>query len=379
VIAVSVDRATRLPSEETVQPHRTLPVNVWAFVGALILALEVYVLVRWVTGPFFTTVPTGPTDPPLGMKISLIFLQVVTGPAALALLYFYVIKPWRRKRHVGVDGILIVAFFTMWWQDPLSSLGGHWFQYNAWSVNFGSWVNDVPGWNSFGAPGQQLLEPILFIPFGYPALFTIAMLLGSWTMRRLQQRFPRMGKLGLIGCCYVAMMMLDVLLEGLIIIPMGAYHYSGGHWKLFSESYFAYPLHEMMTIGATFTIAASLRYFTDDRGQTLMERGTSEMKGGPGKKLVVRCLAAIAALQIAFLITYNVPNFWVGLHSEAWNNDTLTRSYFVGGICGPGTDRACPGPTVPLSRGDSAYVTPGGGVNTNGNPVPANVPFSPGG
>jgi len=47
----------------------TKPVHVFAALGAAFLLVEAYVLLRWVTGPYFTTVPSGPSDPPTWMKI----------------------------------------------------------------------------------------------------------------------------------------------------------------------------------------------------------------------------------------------------------------------------------------------------------------------
>jgi len=55
------------------EPRRIVPVKWWAGLGALILAFITYVLIRWVTGPFFERVPTGPTDPPAYMKVAIVF------------------------------------------------------------------------------------------------------------------------------------------------------------------------------------------------------------------------------------------------------------------------------------------------------------------
>jgi hypothetical protein len=75
----------------------------------------------------------------------------------------------------------------------------------------------------------------------------------------------------------------------------------------------------------------------------------------------------LAGVHVALFITYNVPNYWIGTHSKDWQQDLVERSYFTDGLCGAGTDRACPGPAVPLSRNDnthsgqgSVYITPDG-------------------
>src|SRR4029077_20832270 len=47
------------------------PVTIWATIGGAVLALQVYVWIRWITGPYFERVPGGPTDPPMYMKVML--------------------------------------------------------------------------------------------------------------------------------------------------------------------------------------------------------------------------------------------------------------------------------------------------------------------
>ncbi len=372
------------PVDADVSPRRNLPVNIWAFFGAVIVAFEVFVLIRWVSGPFFERVPTGPSDPPTLMKGILLTWQIASIPTTLALTYWFVIRPWRRDRRLGIDGILTIAFLTMWWQDPISSYGGHWFTYNTWMFNRGSWVNSIPGWNSYGEPGAMLSEPILFTPFAYCYIFVPVMLFGSWFMRKLRSRWPAMSALSVILWTYLLMMCFDFVLEGLAWLPMGIFAYQGGHWGIFPSHYFKFPIHEALTIDGTFTIAAALRFFVDDKGRGFFERGSEDLRGGSVRKTAVRAFAAIAVVQLGFFLTYNVPNFWVGLHSTEWNRDIQERSYFTSRICGADTDRACPGPAVPLTRNDngnperggSSYVTPGGGVGVPSDThVPDSIPF----
>ena len=117
----------------------------------------------------------------------------------------------------------MIAFATLWFQDPLSSWGGHWFTYNAWALNFGSWAASMPGWLSFAEPGKMVLEPILIIPGVYVWVFVLTMFLGTAVMRKTKERWPRMGKMGLIGICFAVMCTFDIVFEGLIFLPFGAW------------------------------------------------------------------------------------------------------------------------------------------------------------
>ena len=44
------------------------PVVAWAWAGGLILVFQLWVWGKWITGPHFTPVPYGPSEPPMWMK-----------------------------------------------------------------------------------------------------------------------------------------------------------------------------------------------------------------------------------------------------------------------------------------------------------------------
>lgn len=366
-------------------PRPVVPVKWWAALGGLVLAFIAFVLIRWVTGPYFQAVPTGPTPVPTYMKVSIVAFQVVSTPAALVLLWWFAIRPAIRERRIPLDGMLVIAFCTLWFQDPLSAYGGHWFTYNSWAVNRGSWVNSVPGWLSFGEPGHMLVEPLLIIPGLYVYVFVITMMLGSWVMRTVSARRPRMGKPGLVASCYLAMVLFDIVLEAVIFMPLGVWEYPGGHWKaFFPGTYHAFPITEIITVSSTFTAVACIRFFRNDRGESVAERGSEQLKTGAAGSTIVRTLSVVGVVHLALFLTYNVPNYWIGTHSTQWPKDLVNRSYLTDFLCGDQTDRACPGPGVPLSRNDnsgdghgSAYFTPDGrGVVPPGSSMPPTYPFA---
>ena len=256
-----------------------VPVKWWAGLGAVILAFIAYVLITWVSGPFFQRVPTGPTDPPTFMKVAMVFFQAVSIPIGIGLIGWFVVRPIIRQRRLTLDGMLVIAFSTLWFQDPLSAYGGHWFTYNSWAINYGSWVHAVPGWLSNGKPGAMVVEPIMIMPGLYVYVFVITMFLGCWAMRRAKAKWPQIGTVGLIGVCFATMVGFDIILEGVIFMPLGIWEYPGGRgFAIFGGTYHAFPLNEVVTVSATFTAVACLRYFRNDRGQTLVERGSERLR-----------------------------------------------------------------------------------------------------
>ena len=108
---------------------------------------------------------------------------------------------------------------------------------------------------------------------------------------------------------------------------------------------------------------AALRYFKDDHGRTVVERGVDKLQISEGRRNLVRFLAIFGITNVLVLACYNIPNSIIGAHSTEWPKDLQSRSYFTDYMCGEGTDRACPGPAVPLSRGDdSAYMDRNGNL-----------------
>jgi Spirocyclase AveC-like len=322
------------------------PINVWAAIGALALAFIAFVLIRWITGPLFTPVHTGPDTPPAFMKANLIFWEVVSLPAALALIYRFVIRPWRRERAIGVDGLLVMAYATIWFQDPLSDGAGQWFTYNSYLVNFGSWANSVPGWSTYGTPGHMLVEPILVIPALYVYFFWIAATLGSRLMRATKRRWPQLGTAGVVAICFGAVLGIDLVLEGLLWMPGGLWALPGGHGSvLFAGSYDQFTANEWILVSLTLTAGACVRYFVDDRGRSIAERGSERLHGRIGVRALAarRVLATVGVMQVVMLCCYTLPQTLISASPAAWPAALQKRSYFTDGLCGPATPRACPG------------------------------------
>src|SRR5262249_45292553 len=350
------------------------------------IVVAIVVLTRWVTGPLFETVPPGPTPVPTYMKVAIIFFEVISIPAVLAVIYFFVIKPWRRDGKLSVDGAMVIAFSTLWFQDPLATYSGHWLTYNAWSLNFGSWVNSVPFASAKAAPGAMLVEPILIVPAAYMYCFVIAMFFGSWVMRRARNRWPHMSAVKLAAICVVALWAFDIILEGIIFMPLGVGQSPGGPLNIFPHTSHKSPITEMLTAGSAFAAVAILRFFKNDRGETLADRGVESLKVSDRRKSVLRALAMVGAVNVLFFGLYNVANTWTATRMADWPVDFQSGSYLTNGLCGEGTDQMCPGPAVPQFRnnnhdpnGGSAHLDPNGNLVVPPNTtLPSMVPFDRG-
>lgn len=316
----------------------------WAGLGAIMLAFIIYVWARWLLGPYFRHVPTGPDSPPGWMRAAQIAFQAVGPPAVLVLIYLLAWRPWRRERTVTFDALMLACWFFMWFWDVTPGYTGMWWSYNTSLVNMGSWVYDLPGWVPYaGVPGHMVAEPLLIAPLYMTGFFGGAAA-GCGVMRRLQARFPQWDAVRVIAGCFVVMMLFDLIAEGLIWMPCGLYTYAGGGLSLFPDTYHKYPLHEMVFAGAAFAGWASLRHFKNDKGETLAERGLSEIGVSLSARTALRFLALLGAMSTVFLLVFALPDIlFVAPQSSRWPASVQRLSYLNDGICGTGTNRTCPG------------------------------------
>jgi Spirocyclase AveC-like len=353
--------AQAIPADTPVAASPTLPVQVWGTVGGLVLVFIVVIWSKWITGPSFRSVSGGPSRQPAWMHDLQLVWQPLFAAVAIAFLYWFLVRPWRRDGRASTDGLLCAAYGLLYFQDPLSSFTGHWFTYNTYLWNMGSWVNEIPGWMAFGKPGANVAEPLVFTSAVYVWAFFGMTLLGSFVMRRAAARWPRLGTPSLIAICFVSLFLADIVLEGFIWLRLGFLAYPGGHWNLFADTWHQYPLHEGITAGALFTGLAALRHFRNDQGETFADRGVERLQLSGGPKTLLRFLAFVGASQVIMMGTYNIPvATLIASHPARWPASIQSRSYLNDHVCGAGTDRLCPQPGLPTIGAGEAEVGPAG-------------------
>lgn len=366
---------------ENAATGKTEPVVYWAIVGLIISAFWVWVTVKWVTGPYFTPTLPGPTAQPEWQGTAQWIFQIVCILALFVVGYFVIVKPWRQERKFTTDGGLFIAYFTMYLQDQITFMGGgYWFTYNAHVFNMGSWFPEIPGWMAFAQPGQTAGEPILMMGPGYAYFFIIMTFLGMWIMRRFKEFWPWMTTPMLFFCVIIATGLMDMVIEVGFWIPLGfyAYTYGGILPMIHKGTVQQFPLAEALGIGVLSMFIVALRYYTDDKGHTLVERGLDKVTTSPVKQAFLRLFALIAAIQLIFFFLYNVPMYNLGAWSRDWPESIQERSYFMNGICGTGTPRACRTSDTPIvvPTPTAISVTPEGQLNVpDGAKLKGPVPF----
>ncbi|HEY4410408.1 MAG TPA: spirocyclase AveC family protein [Acidimicrobiia bacterium] len=311
-------------------PGSARPVHIWAGVGGVLLAVTLGYTLKWVAGPDFVPVPTGPDRAPGWMRAALLTGQIAFPLLALLLGWFLVVRPWRRHRTVGIDGLLWIAAVLVSVWDPLSNAFHSWFLYNANLANRGSILSALPGPLSRHAQGPGSAWPF-FMPSAYVLLLVVVPMIGGAVLRAAERAFPRLTTAGLVAVCIVFLMFVDVVVEGLFFLPLGFCSYAGGWWPVtFGGHYFQLPFNEMFHVSLFMATPTLLRYFTDDKAHTLVERGIDAVSGSV-KRVTLRALAVFAWVFLGLLVAYHIPEMIWASHAHDYPRDVQTRSYFVEG------------------------------------------------
>lgn len=326
--------------------RRSTPVVLVAWLGAASLLLILSVWGRWIFSDQFRPIATG-SDPIPRRELYTLYALQAGGVALTAFLVWrFLLRPWIRERRLTGDGLLLLALPFGWFQDPFFNYSQNWLVYNAHLVNLGSWTAFVPGWVS---PNQDRFSEPLLVGFGYIFWIFTAMLVGCWAFTRMRTRWPGMTLTTFIPLGIVVCIAIDLVIEWSAVL-LGWYALPGG-WRavsLLPGTRWQMPLTEVVIGGVQTFVWVSLRYFRDDRGHTLAERGVDQLRLSPRKKTAVRFLSLCGAVTICGLV-FNIPIQWQGLHSDTWPDDVPS---YLTGVC-PQYDRdpqLCGGPGIPIPR-----------------------------
>lgn len=347
------------------EPRRVKPVKWWAAAGVAFLLLEAYTLGSWIASGKATPTPAGGDPLPGFMNVLLHGQEIVGVVAFFGFVWWFLVRPWRRDRRISLDGLFLLAYVLIYWQDPLLNYSQTWATFNAHLVNFGSWTGNLPG--ALAPNTNQVAEPVVFVLAAYIyALFGIVVL-ANVVMRKAHARWPRLSRPGLAAWTIVAFWVVDLAAEA-VWSRSGLYSFGGGieGLTLFRGHYYQFPIYEAILWGSVWGSWACLRYFRDDKGRTVAERGIDEVPVTPKQKTLLRFLALCGMMNVTYMGLYNIPMQWFGTHADPWPEDTVKRSYLTNGICGPGTEFACSGPGVPIPRPDSPHLAPDGSLKQGG-------------
>lgn len=325
-------------------PRRNRPVVWWAATGAAFVLFQGYVYLSWIMSDDFAPRPPGPDPVPQWEKVFAWILQPLFVLLAVGVTA-WVVRGCRREARLTLDAKLLMSGPAIVWMDPLGSWIQPQFFFNAYYVNFGSWVEQIPGWYS---PNGRFQADLIFVEFPLYCCLVVVAARGCALMLWIRRRRPQTSTLTLVLANWAAVTFFIMVFEEIFILRTGV-----AVWEQIPPvTIYAGTRYEMSLLpdpvfwGGVMVFMAYLRYSRNDRGQSLVESGLDRVRGGPGRKTVVSALAVIGAVSSAMLLSA-VFAVTASLYSET--PDDLP-SYILHGMCGDANSQPCPDRGVPIPR-----------------------------
>jgi hypothetical protein len=161
-------------------------------------------------------------------------------------------------------------------------------------------------------------------------------------MSALRRRRPSLPNWLVAAACFAFLFAVDVVLEGLVFVRLGLYVFPGASGPmLFKGHYYQFPFDYSVCVTITWWAWSCIRYFRDDQGRTVVERGIDRLRLTGPRRTGVRFLALAGILHLSGLVLFVLPMNLRGLHADPWPDGFRGRSYLWAGLCS-GRDVPCP-------------------------------------
>ena len=342
-------------AEPEVSVRRSSAVWIWATLGAVFLLIQAWVWISFAaTGPEQLTRFRDSSLPAWKWARVFELAQVGWLVATLAVVGLQVL----RERRLTRNAMLVVAFASIVWLDPLLNYLRPGFYFTSNYTNVESWVSHIPGQL---APYASLTPvPWVWVVGTYVGMFLPVTLATARIMQRAKARFPRARLVHLMGVAWLVAAPVDLALE-LFALRTGtfAYHAAWHHWSIWGGRTYQFPLIELVAAPGFWVACATLVYCADRRGLSPVERG-AEGARTPRRTTVARQLALIGYVNLMFLA---LPLGITQLGPA--RTDPFPPGYpahLSGGWCGDEGQPygPCPGPGVPWpvrDRGDHRHAS----------------------
>jgi hypothetical protein len=312
-----------------------------ALVGIPILILNVITVASWLADG-----PSPVTNTRSAVKQADWFvaraMESVAVLIAVVVIVFLIRECRRRRRLFTFDVMFCLAGATIFWADiglnlfqPVLVVSSEWVNLNNTCGHVPFVVNPECGTTP---------DPILFLFLIETfALLGVAIVLGKLA-ERARRRWPDVSASKLFAILFGGGAAI-VIFEPVVVMPLGGWNYPGNlPLSIPLGDGFYYPAWEMIAFGGLFGVLAALRFFRDDQGLTLAERGLRQYR--PPVRTAVSMLAIYAVAQLAAWGSASAP-FWIaGFHQQPWRNSSPR---LVNGQCD------VPNGTVPQLNTNTPY------------------------
>jgi hypothetical protein len=336
-VAQPMPTQVRAPGEATRARRTVTPAAVLAGFGALIVAYETWTWGAWLRA--------GPTQITEYRDRSSASWAVARGYEALilvvaALLLVRVVRRCRAEHRLVFDAKLLIAGVAALFWDPFGNFVQPAFFYSSNWLNVNSWTGFAP--LVVNPDAGRLPEP-LFICLVYPfGLLGFAMIMNA-VMGAFRRRRPATSDLAVLAVGSLAGYLLGMALEApMFLLHLWSLPGAPAALSLFGDNH-RFAAVEYLTTAFVFAGWGAVRWFRDDRGRALTERGFDDLPAG--RRTTAGVLATVGWCCSLLLVLQLVVNLF------AFRADPYPAGFprhLVNGMCDVGATSGtrygpCPG------------------------------------
>lgn len=325
-------------------------VKLWMFIGASWFLLAVYAWGGWILGPDFKPNTAGRDAASDAYIIWVRSVEVASILLAMIQIWIFILRPKIKTGRMSFDGLFFIACWSLYLQEPWINYNSPQFLYTTVAYNMGSWMNYIPGWNTPNA--ERLPVGSVIWMLAYLNLVALWAYAGGNFMRWFKRKCPAISNLSLLFVTFLVFIPFDIVLEQ-IILRGELFNYASTvpELTLWAGEIYQFPIYETVSWSACLTGWAAVYYFRNDKGETFVEKGLSNLRfPNQGVRTFARFLVILGFCHTSFLVLYNMPYFYWSTKGGSYPN---FAEYTVGGLCGPETNFDCPGLDVPVAKEQS--------------------------
>ncbi|BBY83415.1 hypothetical protein MPUL_45730 [Mycolicibacterium pulveris] len=218
---------------------------------------------------------------------------------AFVAMVVWLVRRCIRERRLIFDAKLFIAGICVIWLDAWTNFVAPIWLYNSNFTNVAPPTAYIPG--VINPAMKDMPFPLLFHAFNYPVALLGAAIVVSGVLTQLRRRFPqaRIGVLLLL--CVLFGIAFDFVYE-LFMMRTGMWAFPGtpDELSLWGSQPNKFPLLELLPAGMAFATFGALRFFRNDRGEHLSERGVANLP--PRWRTTVSLLATIAVVNLVWIV-----------------------------------------------------------------------------
>jgi hypothetical protein len=304
-------------------PERWRATHYWALFAAFMLVMQVWTWIGWALGgPYSITEFKTPG--------SVNWWAARAYEVGFGILFFcllvWVVRRCLQARSLLFDAKLMIAGVSLIWLDAWTNIAAPIWMY---SSNFVNLNNPLAGFPLPVNPDMGRLPfPLLLHSFVYPTANLCAAIIVCALMRKLLQLWPRLSTAQLIFLCVFIGIVFDIAFElPMFLLGLWAFPGTPDFLALFADHGHKFPIWEMVPAGIAFATFGALRFFKDDKGREVTERGLDRMP--PWRRNLVSTLALMGVLHAVWLGCTTVQAI-VGFYADPYKP---LPKYLINDMC----------------------------------------------